>query len=185
VDKKKIEHLKERRLLLKEEVRLKMLRKRITLQLNYLDKWGYDYKVYYNHEYLNWIYLNVQVRKRDGYNGIYSDFQIDVNDSTLKNGVLHHAKDLLSDLFVEQFLSVIHNELTLVVCYEGGDPEIEISMEAFLSQPLEFLARPETWIITKDKSWIIEYIWNQEVIRFIQLQNTKPLLVKKIIIQEK
>lgn len=185
MDKEKIEQLKERRLLLQEEVRLKTLQKRVASKLNYLDKQGYQYKVYYNHEHLFWIRLNVQVRKRDGYNGIYDDFQIDVNDTTQKDVIFYFEKDLLSDKFKEQFLSIIPNISLLIVCYEGGDPEIEISTEAFLSDPLLFFTSPETWIISKDEKWIIECIWNQGAIRFIQLDNKTPTLVKKIIIQEK
>lgn len=184
MDKEKIEELKKRRVLLQEEVRLKELRQRIALELNYLEERNYNYKVYYNYEHVDWIKANVQIRKRDGYHGIYDDFQIDVDDST-QDDTLYYEKDLLSDEFKAQFLSYISNETSLIVCYQGGAPEIEISVEAFLSQPLKFFSRPENWIITKDETWIIESIWDQGVIRFIRLQKSLPILVEKFRIQYK
>jgi hypothetical protein len=183
MDKEKIEKLKERRRQLQEEMRLKKLRDRISSQIHHLENLGESYIVYYSFENLNWINSNVQVRKRDGYRGIHGDFQIDVDDSKVLNNFTMREEEINSHKFSELFLSFIPDHITLIVCYDVGDPELEISVNAFLSHPTEFLSHPETWIITFDKSMIIEYIWEQGVIRFIQLQNSIPTLVEKIIIE--
>lgn len=182
MNKEKIEELKERRQQLQEEVRRKTLRERVASQLAHLEKLGHSYTVYYEFENLNWIASNVRVRNRDGYSGIHGDFQIDVDDSTALSNSNMSEEDMNSDTFREQFSSLIPGHNSLIVCYQGGDPELEITAEAFLSHPTEFFSRPETWIITADKRWIIEYIWEQEVIRFIQLKDSIPTLVKKLII---
>lgn len=185
MDKEKIEQLKERRLLLQEEVRLKMLRKGVASQIAHLEKLGQSYIAYYEFENLNWIDSNVRVRKRDGYSGIYSDFQIDVDDSKLTDNIKMKYSEINTDKFKKQFSSLISEDNSLVVCYQGGDPELEISVKAFLSNPTIFLSRLEVWIMTIDKKWIIECIWDQRVIiRFIKLHESTPTLVKKIIIGE-
>ena len=180
MDKKKIEELKEKRILLQEELRLKTLRDRISSQLDYLDEFGFDYRVYYEHEHLDWISKNIPMRKKDGYSGVH-DYQIDVNDALSNyDSVYCHSDNLSFAEIGEHFLTVLSKECRLIVCYNGGAPEIEISAEVLFSRPSLFFSRPETWMLTKDKIWIIEYIWEQEVMRFIQLQNMKPVLVKKI-----
>jgi hypothetical protein len=78
--------------------------------------------------------------------------------------------------------STIAEDFSLIVCYQGGDPELEISVKAFLTTPGIFLNRMEVWLLTADKKWIIEYIADQAAIRFIQLQGAVPRLVNKIII---
>jgi hypothetical protein len=185
MDKEKIEELKSKRLKLQEKVRLKDLRKRVASQISHLDKLGESYFVYYEFENLNWIDSNVCVRNRDGYRGIHGDFQIDVDDSNAISSYNISEEEINSEKFKEQFSSLISTGSTIIVCYQGGDPELEISAKAFLDKPTEFFSRPETWILTTDKKWIIEYIWEQGVIRFIQLHESTPTLVKKIIIEEK
>lgn len=182
MDNKKIEKLKSKRLKLQEEVRFKDLRKRVSSQISHLDKLGESYFVFYESENLNWIESNVQVRKRDGYRGVHGDFQIDVNDSNVISLLSLSEEEINSDKFKEQFSSLISNVTTLIICHQGGDPEIEISAQAFLDSPNEFFSSPETWILTSDKKWIIEYIWDQCVIRFIQLVESTPILVRKLII---
>lgn len=182
MDKEKIEELKSKRLKLQEEVQLKDLRKRVASQISHLEKLGESYFVYYEFENLNWIDSNVRVRNRDGYRGIHGDFQIDVDDSNVISSCNISEEEINSEKFKEQFSSLISNASTLIVCHQGGDPELEVSVTAFLDNPNEFFSRPETWILTSDKKWIIEYIWDQGVIRFIQLQESTPILVKKIII---
>ena len=185
MNKDKIEQLKKKRLLLKEEVRLKALRKRISLQLGYLDEHGFDFKVYYNHEHLDWISDNVPLRKKDGYNGLH-DYQVDVdNTSPNCNSIYCLSDDLVVNKIREQFLTIASKDCKLIVCHNGGDPEIEISVEALVSNPLKFFSGRETWILIKDKSWVIENIWDQETYRFIQLQNMEPILVTEIISQHK
>ncbi|PCI34733.1 MAG: hypothetical protein COB60_05950 [Flavobacteriaceae bacterium] len=183
MDKKKIEQLKKKRLLHKETIRLKTLSNRISSQLNYLDEQSFDYRIHYEHENLDWISTNVAMRKRDGYTGLY-DYQIDVDDNENCNSIYCNSDDSLIDKIREQFLIILSKESRLIVCYDGGDPEIEISVETLLSQPLKFFSKMETWILLKDKSWIIEYIREQEIVRFIQLQNKKIVLVKQIILMQ-
>ena len=182
MDKEKTEDLKKRRQQLQEEVRLKGLRNRITFQLAYLDEIDQPYIIHYEHENLHWIYSNVRTRRKDGYFGIHGDFQIDVDDSTAMETVEMREEELNSGKFQQQFLALIPDTTNIVICYDGGDPELEISAKAFLSNPTKFISHPDTWIITADKHWIIEYIMDQEAIRFIQLEQSIPTLIKKIII---
>lgn len=184
MDNEKIEELKVRRRHLKEEVRLKKLRERVASQISHLERLAESYFVYNKFENLNWIDSNVRVRKRDGYNGNHGDFQIDVDDSRAVNKLTIREVEINSNKFLKQFSSLITDQISLIVCYQGGDPELKISVKAFLSNPSVFLSRPETWIITADKSWIIEYIWEQGVIRFIKLKNSIPSIIKTIIIEE-
>ncbi|NVK65437.1 MAG: hypothetical protein HWE22_12670 [Flavobacteriales bacterium] len=183
MDKEKIEELKSKRLKLQEEVRLNDLRDRVASQISHLVKLDESYSVYYEFENLNWIDSNVRVRNRDGYRGIHGDFQIDVDDSNAINSFNISEVEINSEKFKELFSSLISTESEVIVCYQGGDPELEFSAKAFLDKPTEFFSRPETWILTTDKKWIIEYIWEQGVIRFIQLKESMPTLVQKIIIE--
>jgi hypothetical protein len=184
MDKEKIEELKKRRLQLQEDVRLKKLRNRISSKLTYLDEIDQPYIIHYESENLNWIYSTVETRKKDGYFGIHGDFQIDVNDSTAIETVEMREEEIKSGKFQEQFLKLIPDNINIIICCDGGDPELEISAKSFLSNPAKFLSHPDSWIITTDKKWIIEYILDQEAIRFIQLQQSIPTLVNKIIIKE-
>jgi hypothetical protein len=183
MDKEKIEELKAKRLKLQKEVRLKNLRKRVASQISHLNKLDESYFLYYEFENLNWIDLNIRVRNRDGYTGIHGDFQIDVDDSNAVNLFNISEVEINSKKFKELFSSIISTESTLIVCYQGGDPELEFSANAFLNNPTQFFSKPETWILTTDKKWIIEYIWDQRVIRFIQIKASTPTLVQKIIIE--
>lgn len=181
MDQEKKERLKKQRMLLQKEVRLKELRKRISIQLEYLDDQKYDYQIYYENEHLDWISSHMPLRKRDAYNGLH-DYQIDDGSPSPNCPSIHcDSDDLFVDKIREQFLLLLKKDNLLSICYDGGDPEIEIRVEALVSQPLTFFSNPETWVLTKDKSWIIEYIWNQKEIRFFQIQNRKPVLIKKII----
>ena len=183
MDKNKREELINRRIQLQEEVRLKELRELLAPQISQLEMLGESYVVYYSSEFLYWIASNVRVRNRDGYSGIHGDFQIDIVDEDGLKTIHLYEEEINSEIFKEQFASLISLDNKLVVCYQGGEPELEISVNAFLSNPLLFFSRPETWIITTDKTWILEYIWDQRVIRFVQLQETMPILILKIIIE--
>ena len=184
MDKEKIEDLKKRRKHLQEEVRLKNLRDRITPKLAYLEKIGQPYIIHYESENLNWIYSTVRIRKKDGYFGIHGDFQIDVDDSAAIETIKMREEEINSVKFQEQLLKIIPDNINVIVCYDGGDPELQISVRSFLSHPTKFLSNPDTWTITTDKHWVIEYIWDQEVIKFIQLQESVPTLIKKIVLKE-
>lgn len=183
MDKEKIEELKERRKKLQEEVRLIELRKRIAYQIAHLEKLGQSYTVYYEGEAINWIYSTIQVRKKDGYFGIHGDFQIDVDDSTAIETVKMKEEEIDSDKFRDHFTALIPSNRNVIVCYDGGDPELEISASSFLSQPSLFLAAFDAWVITTDKSWAVEFIGDQDAIRFIQLKGSTPWLIKKIKIE--
>jgi hypothetical protein len=183
MNEQKIELLKEKRLKLQEEIRLKNLRERVAFEIAHLEKTGESYAVHYDFEHLNWIDSNVSVRKKDGYNGIWEDFQIDVDDSTASSLIKLREGDINGELFKKHVQSLLSEDNTLIVCYQGGDPEIEISVRAFLNQPSVFLNRMEAWLLTTDKKWIIEYIADQDAIRFIQLKGSVPTLVKKILIE--
>lgn len=185
MDDKKIEGLKNRREQLQEKVRLQENRDRIKSQISHLEHLNEPYKVYYQFENMNWIDSNIRVRIRDGYKGIHGDFQIDVNDSNALGSLSLNEVEINSDKFKELFTSLIPTNKKLIVCYQGGDPELEISTYAFLENPNEFFSSPETWILTTDKKWIVEYIWDQGVIRFINLEESTPTLIIKIIIEEK
>jgi hypothetical protein len=184
MDKEKADQLKKRRLLLNEEIRLKTLRQRISTQLNYLDEQSCDYKIFYEHENLNWISTNVALRKKDRYSGSH-DYQIEVNDASENCfSISCNSETSLKNGFKELLLTIVLKNSRLIVIYNGGDPEIEISVKSLLLNPLLFFSSPETWLITKDKQWVIEYIWDQEMIKFIHLRNMKPVLVKRIIFQK-
>ena len=64
MDRNKIEYLKEKRLLLQKENRLKELRKRIAPELNYLEENSFAFKVFYDYKYINWINDNIKVRPK-------------------------------------------------------------------------------------------------------------------------
>lgn len=184
MDIKQIEELKAKKLLLKAEIRLKQMRERVESQITHLERIGETYDVYYNFEHLNWIESNVRIRNRDGYHGIHGDFQIDVNDSDINNFNIIKEVDFNSEKFSMIFKSIITGDNPLVICYQGGNPELKISVNSFLSNPNEFFSHPETWIITTDKNWIIEYIWEQEIVRFIQLNDSIPTLIMKLKIEQ-
>lgn len=180
----KRDQLKQKRSILLEKARLKKIEARIADQLNYLDRQDDPYKVYYEHEHLIWLALSTHTRKRDGYHGSHGDFQLDVDDASKKNASIYHENEFQSPKFNAEFTSILPDDLSVVVCYQGGDPEVEISLQAFLSNPLIFFSRMETWIISNDKNWIIEYLWDQPVIRIINLTGEKPILIKKLMIGE-
>lgn len=181
----RIKELKSKRLKIQEEIRLKELKKRVESQISHLDKLGESYFVYYDFENLNWIDSNIRVRNRDGYNGMHGDFQIDIDDSTALLSFNLRSNEINSEKFNKHFSSIITEKLSLIICYQGGSPELEISTNAFLDNPIEYFSRPETWILTSDKKWVIEYIWEQNVIRFIQLQDSIPILIQKLVIADK
>jgi hypothetical protein len=181
MDEEKIKELRKKRLQLKQEVTRKA---RIPSQIAHLEKIGQSFNIYDQFENLNWIDTNVKVRNRDGYRGIHGDFQIDVDNSKVPNNLKIKESEIDSDKFSDIFKSIIPIHSSLIVCYQGGCPELEISDKAFLSKPTIFLSHPETWLITTDKNWIIEYLWDQGVIRFIKLQNFIPTLIDEITIEE-
>lgn len=184
MDQKKREELSVRRAKLQEEIRLKDLRKRVMTQITYLEKLGHSYTVYYEVEHFRWINSHVKVRRRDGYYGIHGDFQIDVDDSTALNSIGLKEEEIGSVKFKMEVESLISDDSVLVSFTQGGDVELEFSLKAFLENPTVFFSGPETWLLTSDKKWVVEYIWEQGVIRVIQLEGSTPILVTKIIVEE-
>lgn len=182
MDRKKIEYLKEKRILLQKEIRLKELRNRIAPELNYLEEHNFDFNVFYDFEYINWINDNVKVRNKDGYRGSHGDFQIDVDDLGVVATKIASENDLLTVKPIIEFFNRISNDTTLIICTLGGDPEVEISKEAFLSNPSIFLSSPDTWVLSADKTSIIENIWEQGVVRFIDITQHEPILLVKAMI---
>ena len=184
MDRNKIEYLKEKRLLLQKENRLKELRKRIAPKLNYLEEHSFAFKVLYDFKYINWINDNIKVRAKDGYRGSHGDFQIDVDDLNVVNTKIASVDDFLTVGPIAEFFNRISNDTTLIICALGGDPELGISKEAFLSNPSLFFSSPETWVLSADKTSIIENIWEQGVLRFIDITQSKPILRVKSIINQ-
>lgn len=183
MDNKKKEELLQKRLKLKEEIRLKSLRDRIDYQLTYLEKISDQIIIYYDHEHLHWISNNVKIRSKDGYTGLHKDFQIDVDDKSCLVETICNEKFLLSDEFSAELFKIIPIDARLTVCSDGGDPEIDISTKAFIGNPLLFIQKPEVWILSNDKKWIIEYISDQSTLRIINIENSTPILIWKINIQ--
>jgi hypothetical protein len=183
MDKKEIEYLKKKRILLQKDIRLKKLRDRISLELNYLEEQNLTFNVIYDSEYINWINDNVKVRNKDGYHGVHGDFQIDVDDLAADvNTKIASVNNLLTVKPIVGFFNKISNDTTLIICKLGGNPELEISKEAFLSNPSIFLSNMETWVLSTDKTFIIESISEQEVVRFIDITQSEPILRVKVMI---
>lgn len=179
----KIKELKKREALLQEKVRLKLLSDQISHPINYLEREGFSYVVFAQFEWLNWLYAHVPIRKKDGYFGMHEDFQIDVDDANAQVFLELKQNELVSAAFSESILAVIPPESELVICYLGGAPEYQISLTAFLSNPLLFLSRFENWAITTDRKFIIEHIAEQQVLRLISVEELKLVLVVKIVLK--
>ena len=177
MDKQKIENLREKRKLLQEEIRLKKIRDRIAPQLKYLHEHDSIYNVHYDSEHVNWINDKIKVRTKDGYSGIHGDFQIDVNDNSCLSATITTEDQILTVKPIAKFFNNIPNDTTLIICSIGGDPELEISKEIFLSKPSIFFFNPENWIISADRKFLIESIWEQGVIRFIDISQPLPVLL--------
>ena len=84
MDKTKREELEKRRSEFQKELDLKKIRDRRSYTISFLENADYKYKIYYKFEFLNWLHLNVDIRKKDGYHGVHEDFQINVQDSEAK-----------------------------------------------------------------------------------------------------
>lgn len=180
MDTNKREELKLRRLKLQEEVRLDQLRDKIRPQLTHLDHLQESYSINYDGQTITWIYENIPIRKLDGYKGIHEDFQVDVNDQTAKQTWVLQQEEIDTEAFASMCKQLLPAQSKLNVCYLGGSPELEINLSAFLKQPSIYLSSPETWIVTNDKKWIIEQIWEQNCIRIIEVENGVPILVSLI-----
>lgn len=180
IDKDKIDKLKEKRIQLQEEIRLKTLRNRISTQLNYLDEQNFEYQIYYEGEHLHWINKNIPFKSsKEG----LSNFQIetDTTDEDANCVNCTSEEDLVNELKAI-FLSLFDANDKLIICYYGGDPEIEISVATFLKKPLLFFANPETWLLLNNKSYILEYFWDEAVIRLINIEKLKPVTSKKMVL---
>lgn len=152
-------------------------------EITYLKEHEFDYNLYYEAEHLNWISNKIKTRKKDGYKGSHGDFQIDVNDESAIDSVKLAEEELTSEKFKEQLLNLASFEDVLVICRLGGDPEIEITLAAFLTNPTLFLSAPENWVLAKNKKWVLEYLVDQNKIRIIDIETT-PRLLSLIVISQ-
>lgn len=176
MDRSKAESLKEKRILLQKEIRLKKIRDKITIELNYLQEHNFKFNVFYEFKYVNWITENLKTRNKDGYHGSHGDFQIDVNDINAISTEKGKKDNFLKIKSIAEFFSEISNNTMFIVCSLSGNPELEISKNTFLTKPSIFLSSPENWVLTTDRKYIIESIWDQGVIRFIDITKAEPIL---------
>lgn len=183
MDKAKREELEKRRSEYQKELHLKKIRDRHSYIISFLETADYKYKVYYKSEFLNWLYLNVDIRKKDGYHGVHEDFQIDVQDSEAKESAHIKYSEISTNRFSKEILSFISRNDNFVHCQLGGDPDLETSVEAFLADLDKFLSVSGVWLVSTKKDWVIEYLSDQEVIRIIRLTGSKPILLKNIILE--
>ena len=183
MDKAKRKKLEKRRSEFQKELELKKIRDRRSYIISFLEHADFKYKIYYENEYLNWLYLNVDVRKKDGYHGVHEDFQLDVQDSEAKVSVVLKYGEISTNRFSKELLSLINRDDNFVHCQLGGDPDLETSVEPFLADPDKFLGGFGVWLVSTKKDWVIEYISGQEVIRIIRLTGSKPTLLKNIILE--
>ena len=140
MDNNKINQLREKRLQLQEEIRLKSLRDRIANQLDYLDKQNFHYTIYYEAEHLHWINKNIPFKSnKEG----LSNFQIetDTTDEDANCVNCTSEEDLVNELKAI-FLSLFDANDKLIICYYGGDPEIEISVATFLKKAFVVFCKP-------------------------------------------
>ena len=178
----KVKYLEQKRILLQKKIRLKKICNRITSELNYLQEHNFHFNVFYDFEYVNWINENIKVRNKDGYHGSHGDFQIDVNDIDAISAEKGKEDDFLAIKSITKFFNKISDDKMLIVCSLSGNPEFEISKDTFLSKPSIFLSSPENWVLTKDRNYLIESIWDQGVIRFIDITQVEPVLQVKLLI---
>lgn len=172
----KRKELEKRRANLQGEFSILDLSKSLKRELTFLEQHSFPYKIIEPFTHLLWIRSNVPTRKRDGYHGIYDDFQLNVDDSKAKTTVEIHENDLKTNILQASINLLLSENTNLIVCYEGGTPEIEIPLNAFLIDPKLFLSRFETWILSSDKKWLIEYIAEQNKIRIFNVENSFPTL---------
>lgn len=185
MEKSKTEHLKKKQRELQEKIKLKELCKPISESISFLESNNFEYKILYKGSNLNWINESLKIRKKDGYNGIHGDFQIDVNDSFKKN-ITHllSENDFLNCEEIIAFIKQVPHDTNLIICSLTSSAEIEISRDTFLTQPSSFFPTPETWVIDNKKSILIENIWTQGIIRFINIENHEnPILKLKATIE--
>ena len=140
MDNNKINQLREKRLQLQEEIRLKSLRDRIANQLDYLDKQNFHYTIYYEAEHLHWINKNIPFKSnKEG----LSNFQIETDTTDEDTNCVNctSEEDLVNELKAI-FLSLFDANDKLIICYYGGDPEIEISVATFLKKAFVVFCKP-------------------------------------------
>lgn len=177
MDISKRKELEEKRKALQAELKLQSLRNEIASQIAIAERLCQPYHVYFDAENFNWLITNVKIRRRDGYKGMHGDFQIDVDDTFSKESCSINEEQINTNVFKDFFTSFISLDASLLICYQNVRAELEISTLTFLSDPLQFFNNPETWIISKDKKWVVEYLWLQGIIRFIQIDGSTPKLM--------
>lgn len=183
--KTKIDYLLEKRKKLQERIKQEELCEPISKAIEYLKLNNFNFNIHYKAHNLNWIADNLKVRNKNGYNGSHGDFQIDVDDNSVDICIkLKSENDFLKTSSIMSFLNTQSKGQNLIVCSLSSFAEVEISQKIFLSQPSVFFTNPETWVIDNEKSIIIEYIWKQEIVRFINVENKEnPKLELKALIE--
>lgn len=172
------EKLKQRLQLVKQKLAHKESLDSIYNELCYLEEKNYTYSVYVDNPYLNWLYNTVKTRKRDGYQGMYEDFQIDVNASETEISAHEKSIEAVFENHWDKVSSLIGTNSEVVLCQLGGAPDLLMPLAAFLSAPALFFNNLEHWAISSDKKWVIEFIHEQKALRFIKLQNSVPSLTQ-------
>ena len=168
MDSNKRNKLLEKRKSLKEMVRKKELKARIPYQIKYLEDNNLAYSLNYNHEFLLWMQAHFSIRKKDDYYGQH-DYQIDI-DKLNKNckTVKYNDSSELQGIFESILLKNYPAHKEIVICKNGGDPELIVSIESLLSNFYLFSSAFEVWFILKDKSLGIEYISGVENLKIFK-----------------
>lgn len=184
MDRNRQQKLTEKRHILQQELQLKKIRSRISTQLDYLNEHNFRHAIYYENENLDWITKNLPFKTKDNYTGSH-DYQLDIktNPNTHKI-VCNKSEASFQDVLSDQITSILPKDSPLILCCNGGDPELEISIKAFLSKPFLFLSKPEVWVLSKNRNWIFEYIWEQKILRIVDIQKLTPILKVEISIDE-
>ncbi|MFD1294970.1 hypothetical protein ACFQ5N_14090 [Lutibacter holmesii] len=156
MDKKKQQYLLKKRQSLQQEIVLNKLRDKISFQIAYLKKNNFNFTLYYKNEYLTWLQNSLPFIKRENCSG-QLDYQINPNTFKPNNYTFSSSKEMI-DIIREQLPKVISINSLVIICYDGGNPEIEISLQTLLANPTTFINGAETWLIAKNKSVVLEYI---------------------------
>jgi hypothetical protein len=180
LDSSKRKELEKKRKLLQQEYKLKELSRSLNSQIHYLNENGFSYKISPPFEKLDWISENLPTRRRDGYTGIYDDFQLNLDDSK----VLHvDIEEFNAEIMKAECYELMPSDTVFTCCFQGGTPEIEFPLNAFLLHPKLFLSFLELWMISVDNTWIFEYIHEQGILRIAKIHNFGLIHVKNFIVK--
>lgn len=168
MDKKKQQYLLKKRLKFQQEINLNKLRDKISFQIDYLKKNNYDFNLYYDNEYLIWLQNNLSFIKRENCSG-QLDYQINTNIFKPNDYLFSSDKEMIN-IIRKQLPKVISINSLIIICYDGGYPEIEISLQTLLTSPKTFINGGETWLVAKNKSVVLEYICFRDTLSIFSLK---------------